>query len=161
VRCRTAQLALSIFSELGPKSPFLDADLETRSAPLPVMANGGDHGKLPCGGSPSHDGCQLPSHRARADDSSNRALPLDRWVFTLCRHLPGLTSCCDASLCLLIGVGLRLLQMWWPSSCRGNSLPGRGSWTTGKAPSLRGRMDWLTHNEWGVARLGWLKGQGG
>jgi hypothetical protein len=45
----------------------------------------------------------------------------------------GLASCRDTSLCLLIGVGLRLLQMWWPSSYRGGSLLGIGSWIARKA----------------------------
>jgi hypothetical protein len=54
----------------------------------------------------------------------------------------GLLLCHDASLHLLIGVGLHLPQMRWPSSYRSSSLPKRGSWIEGKAPSLCGRMDW-------------------
>jgi hypothetical protein len=54
-RCRTAHLALLIFSELGQKSPFLTTDLEAHSAPLSVMAGGEDHGDRACGGSPHHD----------------------------------------------------------------------------------------------------------
>jgi hypothetical protein len=50
--------------------------------------------------------------------------------------------CHDAGLYFLISVGLRLLHMWWSSSCRGSSLPRRGSWIAGKVPSLHGRMDW-------------------
>jgi hypothetical protein len=45
VRCRTAHLALLIFSELGQKSPFLTIDLEARPALLPVMPSRGDHDK--------------------------------------------------------------------------------------------------------------------
>jgi hypothetical protein len=88
------------------KSPFLTADLEARPAPLPVMASGGDHDKHPCGGSPCHDGRQLLSHRAWIDASSSQASPWVRWGFTLCRCLPGLASCRDVGLCMLIGVGL-------------------------------------------------------
>jgi hypothetical protein len=47
-----------------------------------------------------------------------------------------------AGLCLLIGVGLCLIQMWWPLSYRVSFLPGRGSWIAGKASSPCGRMDW-------------------
>jgi hypothetical protein len=76
------------------------------------------------------------------DASSSQALPLVRWVSTLCQCLPGLSSYHDVDLCLFIGVGLHLLQMWWPSSCRDNSLLERQSWTTGTVPSPCGRMDW-------------------
>jgi hypothetical protein len=53
-----------------------------------------------------------------------------------------LLLCCGTGLCSLIVVGLCLLKMWWSSSCRGSSLPRRGSCIAGKVPSLRGRMDW-------------------
>jgi hypothetical protein len=53
-----------------------------------------------------------------------------------------LLLCCDANLCSLIVVGFHLLQMWWPSRCRGLSLPGRGSWIVGKVSLPRERMDW-------------------
>jgi hypothetical protein len=81
------------------------------------------------------------------DASSSRASPLARWAFTLQRRLPGLSSCHGVDLCVLIGVGLLLLQMWWPcqrwpSSCRSSSLPRRGSWIARKAPLQRGWMDW-------------------
>jgi hypothetical protein len=142
VRCRTAHLALSIFSELGQKLPFLAADPETRFTPLPMMASGVDHDKRPCGRIPHHNGRQSSSHRARMDASSSQALPSVRWVFTLCWLFPGVASCHDAGLCLLIGVVLCLLQMWWSSSCKGSSLPGRGSWIAGKVPSWRGKMIW-------------------
>jgi hypothetical protein len=111
-----------------------------------MMASGGDHDRRSCGGSPCRDGHQLSSHRARTDASSSRASPSVRWVFTLCRCLPGLASCHDVDLHLLVGVGLCLLQMWWSSSCRGSSLLGRGSWTVGKAPMPFGRMDWWLLN---------------
>jgi hypothetical protein len=139
VRCRTAHLALLIFSELGHKLPFLAADLEACPTPLPMMASGGDHNKRPCGGSPHCGCCQPSSHRARTDASSSRASPLVRWVFTLCQCL---LLCCDAGLYFLIGVRLRLLHMRWSSSCRGSSLPKRGSWIAEKVPLLHGRMDW-------------------
>jgi hypothetical protein len=118
MRCQTTHLTISISSGLGQKSP--------------VMASGGDHGKCPCGGSPYHNGCQPPSHRARMDASSSRASPLVRWGFTLCRRLHGLATCHDNGLWLLIGVGLHLHQMRWPLSCRGSSLPRRGSWIVGR-----------------------------
>jgi hypothetical protein len=135
VHAHSMHLALSISGELGQKSPFLTADLEARSAPLPVMASEGDHDKHPCGGSPCHNGRQPSSHRARTEASSSRASSSVMWIFTLCQRLPGLASCRDADLCLLIGVGLRLLQIWWSSSCRGSSLLVRGDWTVGKVPS--------------------------
>jgi hypothetical protein len=131
-RCGTAHLAISNSSELDQKSPFLATDLEARSAPLHVMANWGDHSKHPWGGIPHRDGHLSLSHRAWMDPSSSQALPSVRWGFTPRRCLPGLASCCDASFRFLIGVGILLLEMqwsrWrWPLSCRGNSLPRRGS----------------------------------
>jgi hypothetical protein len=60
------------------------------------------------------------------DTSPSRVSPLATWVFTLCQCLLGLASCCDADLCLLNGLGLYLLEMWWSSSCRGSSMPERG-----------------------------------
>jgi hypothetical protein len=54
----------------------------------------------------------------------------------------GLLLCHDTGLCLLIGVGLCLLQMRWPLSYRGSSLLRKGSWIAGKVPSSCGRMDW-------------------
>jgi hypothetical protein len=68
------------------------------------------------------------------------------WVYTPRQCLPGLASCHDASLCLLIGVGIILLQMqclrrWWSSSYRSSSLPRRGSSIVGKAPFRCLRMD--------------------
>jgi hypothetical protein len=61
-RCRTIHLALSIFSELGQKSPSLTADLEYSShPPLPVISSSEDHDKRSYGGSPCHDDCQPPS----------------------------------------------------------------------------------------------------
>jgi hypothetical protein len=77
-----------------------------------------------------------------SDASSSWVSPSIKWVFTLCQRLPGLASCRDTSLYLLIGLGPHLLQMWWSSSCMGNSLLQRGSWIVGKAPSPRDRMDW-------------------
>jgi hypothetical protein len=47
----------------------------------------------------------------------------------------GLLLCHDTDLCLLIGVGPRLLHMWWPSSCRHNSLLGKGSWIVERVSS--------------------------
>jgi hypothetical protein len=44
------------------ETPFLATDFEACSAPLPVMASGGDHDKRPWGGGPRHDGCQPLSH---------------------------------------------------------------------------------------------------
>jgi hypothetical protein len=76
------------------------------------------------------------------DASSSRASPSVGWVFTLCRGLPRLASCRDASLCLLIFAGLHLLHMWWPSSCNGSSLPGRVSWIARRAPSWHGKTAW-------------------
>jgi hypothetical protein len=140
-RCRTAHLAILIFSEFGQKSPFLTADLDARPAPLPAMASGGDHIMHPFGGSLHPNGHQPPSYRARIDASSSRALPLTRWGFTLWRRLPWLASH-YTSLYLLIGVGLHVLQTCWPSSCRGSSLPKRGGWIARKGPSPRGRMAW-------------------
>jgi hypothetical protein len=127
---------------MGQKLPFLTADLETLSTPLPVLASEGDHDKHPCGGSPHHDGRQPSSHRAWMNASYSQASPSVRWIFTLCQRLPRLPSCHNAGLCLLIGVGSCLLQMWWSSSCSGSSLLGSGSWTAGKAPMSCGRMDW-------------------
>jgi hypothetical protein len=40
-RCRTTDLALFIFGELGRKSPFLATDHEACPAPVPMMASGG------------------------------------------------------------------------------------------------------------------------
>jgi hypothetical protein len=54
----------------------------------------------------------------------------------------GLLFCREAGLCLLIVVGLHLLQMGWPLRCRGSSLLGRGSWIARKVPLPHGRMDW-------------------
>jgi hypothetical protein len=140
VRSRTAHLAISISNELGQKLPFLAADLEPRPAPLLVMASGGEQGKHPWGGSPSRDD-RRPTDQGRTPLSVEHH-QWSSWVFTLCRCLPGLASCHDISLYLLIRVGLHLLQMRWPSSCRSSFLPGRGSWIAGKAPSSCGRMDW-------------------
>jgi hypothetical protein len=57
----------------GNKTHFLATDIETRPALLPVMASGGDRGKHPWGGDPSHDGHQPSSHRARIDPAPRRA----------------------------------------------------------------------------------------
>jgi hypothetical protein len=54
----------------------------------------------------------------------------------------GLLLCHDAGFCLLIGVGLHLLRMRWPSSCKSSSLPRRGSWIVERVPSSRGRKAW-------------------
>jgi hypothetical protein len=142
VSCQTAHLAISISSELGQKLPFLTIDLEARPAPLPVMDCGRDHDKRPWGRSPHRNGRQPPSRGARMDASFNRAPPLAKWGFTLCRCLPGLASCHDVDLFLLIGLGLHLLQPRWLLSCRGSFLPKRGSWIPGKAPLSHGRMVW-------------------
>jgi hypothetical protein len=53
----------------------------------------------------------------------------------------GLLLCHDVDFYLLIGVGLCLLHMRWPLSCRGISLLGRGRWIAERVPSLRGRKD--------------------
>jgi hypothetical protein len=149
VRCRTAELALSIFSELEHKSPFLAIDLEARPAPLPMMASWGDHDKRPCSGNPNDNNRWPSSCRARTGASSSRASPSVRWGFSMCQRLPGLAALCDVGLCLLIGAGFLLLWTWWPrwrlpSSCKSNSLPKRGSWIAAKVPSLRGKtVSWL------------------
>jgi hypothetical protein len=91
-RYRTTHLALLIFSELGQKSPFLAANLEARPAPLSMMDGGGDHGERACGGSPRHDRRQPSSRRARTDAYYSQASLSAKWVFTLCRRLPGLAS---------------------------------------------------------------------
>jgi hypothetical protein len=70
-RCRTAHLALLIFSELGQKLPFLAIDLEAHPALLPVIASGGYHGRHPCSGNPHRDCRQLPSRGSRTDTSSS------------------------------------------------------------------------------------------
>jgi hypothetical protein len=129
------------------ETPFLTTDLEAHPAPLPVMASGRGHGKHLWGGGSCHDGHKLLSHRVWMGASPSRASPSTRWGFTLRQRLPLLASYHGADLCMLIGVGLLLLQTcllrWrWPLSCTIGSLPRRGSWRTGKAPSLRRRMDW-------------------
>jgi hypothetical protein len=54
----------------------------------------------------------------------------------------GLLHCHDTGFYLLIGVGLHLLHMRWPLSCKGSSLLERGSWTAKRVPWSRGRKDW-------------------
>jgi hypothetical protein len=54
----------------------------------------------------------------------------------------GLLLCCDASFFLLIGVGLHLLHMRWPSSCKGSSLPGSRSWIAKRVSLSCGRKAW-------------------
>jgi hypothetical protein len=54
----------------------------------------------------------------------------------------GLLLCHDAGFCLLLGVGLCLLHMRRPLSCKGSSLLGRGSWIVVKVPSSCGRKGW-------------------
>jgi hypothetical protein len=58
--------------------PFLTADLEARPTLLLMMASGGDRDKHPWGGTPSHDGRQLPSHRERVDAAPDQASSLTR-----------------------------------------------------------------------------------
>jgi hypothetical protein len=54
----------------------------------------------------------------------------------------GLLLCRDADFSMFIGVGLHLLCMQWPSSCKSSSLPGRGSWIAERLPSSCGRKAW-------------------
>jgi hypothetical protein len=42
----------------------------------------------------------------------------------------------------MIGIGLHLLHMWWPSSYKSSSVPGRGSWIVERVPSSCGRKAW-------------------
>jgi hypothetical protein len=95
------------------ETSFLTDDLEAHPAPLTGMASDGNCGKHPWGGSPSPNGHQSSSYRARIDAAPSRPSPSTRWGFTLCRWSPRLVSCRGADLCLLIGVGLLLLRMWW------------------------------------------------
>jgi hypothetical protein len=101
-----------------------------------------------------HNGRQPPFHQVRMDASSSQASPSIRWVFTLWWRLPGLASCHDASLYLLIGVGLLLLQTWWPHwrlslSCKSSSLIERGS-------CCHGLSGWsVLHQRWGCEGSGW------
>jgi hypothetical protein len=74
------------------KSSSLSTDLETHHVPLRIMASRGDRGRRHYGGQPHHTDWPPPPHRAAADASSIQASPLVWWVFTLCRHLPGLAS---------------------------------------------------------------------
>jgi hypothetical protein len=48
----------------------------------------------------------------------------------------------DTGFYLLIGVGPHLLHMWWPLSCKGNTLLGRGSWIAERVSWSHGRKDW-------------------
>jgi hypothetical protein len=68
-------------------------------------------------------------------------------------HRPGKSLLCagaclglllyrDAEFCLLIGIGLHLLCMRCPSSCKSSSFPERGSLIAKRVPSSRGRKAW-------------------
>jgi hypothetical protein len=54
------------------------------------MAGGEDHGGHPYGGSTHRGDGPPPSHRARADVSTNWALPLFEYVLTLRCYFPGI-----------------------------------------------------------------------
>jgi hypothetical protein len=124
------------------RSPFLATYLETRPTPLPVIASGGDRGKHPCGGSPTTIAAschpikhgRMPPPVGHHHQSGGSLLYAGACL--------GLLLCHDVGLCSKIVVGLSLLQMQWPSSCRSSSLPRRGSWIAGEVSSQCGRMDW-------------------
>jgi hypothetical protein len=82
------------------------------STPLLAMARDGDHNKHPRGEGPSHDGRQLPSHRARNDTSPDWASSSTMLGFIPHWQLLGLSSCRGVDHRLFVGVGL-LFQVRW------------------------------------------------
>jgi hypothetical protein len=130
-----------IFSELGWKSPFLGTDLEACPTPSPMMASGGDHGERSNGGSP-HCDRRHPVEQGRTPPLLARHRRRPHELLLCASVCLGLLLCLDASFCSLNGVGFHVLHTWWPLSCKGSFLPGRGSWIVERVPSPCGRKDW-------------------
>jgi hypothetical protein len=97
--------------DVGKEMPFLDAKIEARHAPLPMMAHGGDRNMHLWGGDLGYAGCQPLSHRGRTDATLDQASLSAMLGFTLCWQSHGPASCHNADPCLLISVGL-LLWAW-------------------------------------------------
>jgi hypothetical protein len=113
MRCRTAHLALLIFSELGQTLPSLSTDTGAHPAPLPVMASGGDRGKHPYGGSTRHDNCHChPTEQGQTPPSAGHLHWLGESLLYVVSCL-GMLLHHDAYLCMLIGFRL-LFWMRWP-----------------------------------------------